>query len=222
MSPTVGPERWADYNARVAAGLLSNPDWDGILLDRADPNQSRLIGSSTARTIDPDQSNTLLTDYAAFDAAWNEGLRRYESQLRQMVGDEEIIFVNWGMDNFDLLNGNNYEGFPLDNGNSYRASWRQTVFGSIPAIGGYAEWMAQGQTSNLTMIETYEDDGGSDPTGSGDYDNPCDDPGFTPNYQKMRFGLTTALLNDGYFSYEINTNAGWHVPKNLRLASATD
>ena len=30
--------------------------------------------------------------------------------------------------------------------------------------------------------------------------------GSTPDYRKMRFGLTTALLNDGFFSYEINTN----------------
>ena len=56
------------------------------------------------------------------------------------------------------------------------------------------------------MIETYEDDGGPDPTGSGEYDNPCDDPGFVPDYRKVRFGLATALLNDGFFNYEINTN----------------
>ena len=29
---------------------------------------------------------------------------------------------------------------------------------------------------------------------------------FVPNYQRMRYGLTTALLGDGYFSYEIGTN----------------
>jgi hypothetical protein len=56
------------------------------------------------------------------------------------------------------------------------------------------------------MIETYEEDGGPDPAGSGEYENPCDDPGFVPDYRKMRFGLATALLNDGFFSYEINTN----------------
>jgi hypothetical protein len=56
------------------------------------------------------------------------------------------------------------------------------------------------------MVETYEEDGGPDPSGGGEYDNPCDDPGFVPDYRKMRFGLATALLNDGFFSYEINTN----------------
>ncbi len=205
ISATIGPEIWPDYNARRAAALMESADWDGILLDRSDADESWLIGNSTARTIDPDQSNTLLTDYGAFDAAWNEGIRRYEQRLRDAIGPEKIIFVNWGMANYDLLNGNNFEGFPLDGGGSYGMSWHQTVFGPADQ-GSYFEWMAQAQEPNLTMVETYEDDEGADPTGDGGYDNPCDDPDFVPNYRKMRFGLTTALLNDGFFSYEINTN----------------
>jgi hypothetical protein len=205
ISATIGLERWPDYNARVAARLVHSADWDGILLDRSDPDESWIIGNSTARTIDPDQSNTLLTDYSAFDTAWNEGLRRYETALREAIGPDTIIFVNWGMPNYDLLNGNNFEGFPGDDSTAYGTPWRTTVFG--PTDGGsYFEWMAQAQPPNLTMIETYEDDGSPDPTGDGAYDNPCADPDFVPNYRKMRFGLTTALLHDGFFSYEINTN----------------
>lgn len=206
ISPTVGLEIWPEYNARLAAGLLADPRWDGILLDRSDANESWLIGNSTARTIDPDQSNTLPDDYAAFDAAWNAGLRLYEGNLRQAVGAQRIIFVNWGMPNYDLLNGNNFEGFPREDISSYGAAWSTTVFGPWPESGSYVEWLAQARQPNLTMVETYEDDSGPDPTSSGGYDNPCDDPGFTPDYRKMRFGLATALLGDGYFSYEINTN----------------
>lgn len=205
ISATIGPERWGDYNARAGIALLDNPGWDGLLIDRADPDESWLIGSSTARTIDPDQSNTLLTDYSAFDAAWNDGLRQYEQAIRDAVGPDRIIFVNWGMANTDLLNGNNFEGFPGDDTTAYGRSWHETVFGPT-ANGSYFDWMAQAQQPNLTMIETYEDDSGADPTGDGSYDNPCADPNFVPNYRKMRFGLATTLLNDGFFSYEINTN----------------
>ena len=205
ISSAIGPETWADYNARIAIGRLSNPAWDGLLIDRSDPNQSWLIGNSTARTIDPDRSNRLITDYTEFDAAWNEGLRRYEELIRSAVGPDRILFVNWGMPNYDLLNGNNFEGFPDDEGTAYGIPWEEMVFGPFPQ-GSYFEWMERARHPNLTMIETYEDDGGPDPTGSGEYDNPCDDPDFVPNYRKMRFGLATALLNDGFFSYEINTN----------------
>ncbi|MBN1872783.1 MAG: carbohydrate binding domain-containing protein [Anaerolineae bacterium] len=211
ISPTIGPEIWPDYNARRAIALVNagtaspGESWDGILLDRSDADESWLIGNSTARTLDPDQSNTLLTNYDDFDAAWNAGLRHYEQVIREAIGVGKIIFVNWGMANYEVLNGNNFEGFPMEDGTAYGVSWKQTVFGPVDG-GSYFEWMAQAQSPNLTMIETYEDDSGPDPTDDGSYDNPCDDPGFVPNYRKLRFGLTTALLNDGFFSYEINTN----------------
>jgi len=203
--PLVGPETWADYNARAAVDLVNSAPWDGILLDRSDPDESWLVGHSTARTIDPDQTNTLLADYGAFDQAWNAGLRRYESALRNAVGPDKIVFVNWGMANYDLLNGNNFEGFPMDDGTAYGTPWQRMVFGPA-GNGSYFEWMEKALDPNLTMIETYEEDGGPDPHGGGHYDNPCDDPGFVPDYRKMRFGLATALLGDGFFSYEINTN----------------
>jgi hypothetical protein len=93
----------------------------------------------------------------------------------------------------------------MDDGSAYGMPWRTMAFGP-EENGSYFEWMAQARQPNLTMVETYEEDGGPDPGGGGEYDNPCDDPGFVPDYRKMRFGLATALLNDGFFSYEINTN----------------
>jgi hypothetical protein len=205
LSPTamVGsspePERWGDYNARVGIDLLSDPRWDGLLIDRSDPNASWLVTSGYARTIDPDQSNTLLTDYSDFDAAWNEGLRQYEADIRTGVGDGRLLFVNWGMANYDLLNGNNFEGFPPEHADDW-PNWRRVMFGPYePDQGNYFEWMAQAQQPNLTTIETYEIDGYHE-------NNPCEEPDFTPNYRKMRFGLGSALLNDGFFSYEIGTN----------------
>jgi hypothetical protein len=195
----VGPENWAEYNVRSAAGLLADPLWDGIFLDRTEADESWLIGSSNARTIDPDRSNTLVTDYAPFNAAWSAGIRLYESRIRALVGDNRILLANCGMPNFDLLNGSNFEGFP----DEWGYPWEQLVVG--PQDGGsYFDWLANARQPNLTMIETYQyhpRPGTDDP---GTPNNPGTGPGFVPNYQKMRFGLTSALMNDGFFSYEIS------------------
>jgi hypothetical protein len=202
---TVGPEIWANYNARKTVALVGSANWDGILLDRVEPIQSWLLGTSTARTIDPDQSNRLLTDYSDFDRKWGDGVRLYEVAIRDALGPGKIVVANNGMANYDLLNGSNFEGFP--GAGISTEIWQRMVFGpSWENTGSYFDWMAGGRQPNLSMIETYEDNSGPDPGGNGAYENPCEQPGFVPNYRKMRFGLTTALLNDGFFSYEISGN----------------
>lgn len=205
VDASVGPETWVEYNARVSAALVADDVWDGLLIDRADGGESWLVGGSRARTIDPDRSGRVVDDeYAAFDAAWNAGLRRYEELVRAALPDK-LVYVNWGHPNHDLLNGNNFEGFPDDHGSAYGRSWGATVFGS-GGTGGYLDWLDRSLQPNLSTIETYEDDGSPDASEDGSYDNPASRPGFRPDYRKMRFGLTTALLGDGFFSYEINTN----------------
>ena len=126
--------------------------------------------------------------------------------MRAKVGEDRLIHTNWGYPYYGLINGNNLEGFPQANGDSYSAGWTQTVFGAHPGVGSYLDWLEKAREPNLTMVQTYEDDGAPDPGGNGSYRNPAAQPGFVPNYRKMRFGLTTALLGDGFFSYEVNTN----------------
>ncbi|MEA5079172.1 MAG: carbohydrate binding domain-containing protein [Anaerolineaceae bacterium] len=207
LSPTAvldgqfGPERWTDFNARRGQAFLADAKWDGLLIDRSDPNESWLIGNSTARSIDPDQSNQLLTDYSAFDTAWNDGLRSYLHKLRQAVGEEKILFLNWGIADFADTNGDNFEGFPTLTGSP---NWHAQVFGPTEA-GSYQDWISKAKTPNLTMVETYEDNSGPAPEDTDGYPNRCAQADFVPNYQKMRLGLTTALLMNGYFSYEMNT-----------------
>lgn len=205
VDPAVGPETWAEYNARICARRLGDEAWDGIYVDRADGNESWLLHYSTARTIDAASSNAVVTDYSAFDAAWNAGLCGYESRLRSLIGANRIIYVNGGYPNFDKLNGSNFEGFPTTKGTYSGTTWRGAVFGHSDA-GSYLDWVKNSGQPNLTTVLTYQDDSGQSATGDGSYDNPATHEGFRPNYRKMRFGLCTALLGDGFFSFEINTN----------------
>ncbi|WP_295452466.1 putative glycoside hydrolase [uncultured Thiodictyon sp.] len=201
-----GASDWAHYNAGNSLALLADPGWDGLLIDRTDRDESWLIGNSTARSLAPDQSNTVPTNYQSFDAAWNQGLTQYLGLVRAGTDPDRILFANWAMTDYGTLNGNNMEGFPTDSGGAYNEGWHRSVFGPWPSKGSYMEWLSNARAPNLTMVETYEDDAATSPSGNGTYYNRCHDAGFGPNYRKMRFGLTTALLGDGYFSYEMNTN----------------
>jgi len=203
VDSAAGPETWAEYNARIGAALAKDDDWDGILVDRSDGNESRLVDAYYARSIDPDRSNRLLSDYAAFDQSWNAGLSGYELRLRGLVGGGKLIFANWGYPNFGVLNGNNFESFPSVSQTDY--PWQRLVEGPNGEHGSYFDWLANAQQPNLTTIETYQDESLPGPGGDGSYINPASRPGFVPNYTKMRYGLTTALLGDGFFSYEIGT-----------------
>ena len=55
------------------------------------------------------------------------------------------------MANYDLLNGSNLEGFPMDDTTAYGTPWRTMVFGP-EENGSYFEWMAQARQPNLTMV----------------------------------------------------------------------
>ena len=197
VNTSYGPENWANYNSRKAAGLiLSNTAWDGLLIDRNEYYQSWIIEGDKVRTIDPDQSNTLLASYVDFDNAWKLGTISFLKQLREAVGQEKILFTNWGVPQYDVLNGNNFEEFPSQNATAYGTPWRDVVMGNSLS-GSYFDWMAKSVYPKLSMILTYEKEDGSEDYCTSD---------FTPDYRKMRFGLTTSLLNNGFFSYEMGSN----------------
>jgi hypothetical protein len=197
-----GPQNWVEYACRNE--VIENEDlWDGYITDRIDEKQSWLI-PRWCRTIDPDCSNNEVTDdYAAFDAAWFEGCADYLEYLRSTCPDKALIANSFGS-YYQELNGCIYEGFPTNWDNSRPETYEEW---SYRALGeqGYLNVSKSGHRPNYSLAETYEDEEGPD---EGDlyYDNPFEHPDFIPNYQRMRYGLTSALLGDGYFSYEINTN----------------
>ncbi len=205
-----GEETFAEYNARVGVDLVHGSNADGLFIDRTDPRVSDVLWYNNIRTIDPDQSNVVPTDYAELDRAWGEGLRVYERLLRDGVGDDTILYANRGMPNLDLLNGYHAENFPRADGTTYGdVPWTEVMFGET----GYFAWLEGAQEPRFTVIQTYQDDltphstGGSAEVGALQEGATCTDPGYEPDYRAMRFGLTTTLLGDGYFDFEWSTYA---------------
>ena len=113
----------------------------------------------------------------------------FETQLRSLLGLDRVIMGNCAMPNYGLLNGTDFEDFPDSTGTWFSQPWAQTVFGPSP-LGSYLDWLSNAQQPDLTTILTH----------AFDTDWPVD-------CRKMRFGLCTALMNDGFFACETTAAA---------------
>ncbi len=195
-----GPQNWIEFAVRYFE-IPHQDISDGYIVDRIESEESWLI-PEWCRSIDPDCSNKEVTDnYRAFDEAWNRGCAGFLQYLRNAISGKVLISNTSGAF-YKELNGAIYEGYPgnwvNDRPETYE-EWAERTVGEE----GYIHVSKSGYTPHYTLAETYEDE--EMPEEDGSYDNPFDKPGFVPDYQKMRYGLTTALLGDGYFSYEIST-----------------
>lgn len=199
----VAADTWSLWNARRLNTVLDSADLDGMLIDEMLPGVSGLVGSTPqvgaqpVRSIDPDRSNTILGSYTALDAAWLAGMMAQAAAMRTSVGPDAILLPNAAVKNFADLNGSIFEGFPT--ATTVPVWWYSSVFASWRAYEGtYQEWCAARSPSHA-HIETHETDGWLS-------DNPYGDEGWKPDYQKMRYGLCTALMGDGSFGYSMATN----------------
>ena len=194
-------ETWAEYNARVGVQLLSDADWDGIFIDRADATPSMVVGGPFARSIDPRRDNTPVSDgYAALNASWRTNLRIYESSIRDAAGSR-VILTNNAYPNFDLLNGMMFEAMPRLTWNAHtwsdrmlerlRSSAGPTPIGPIERS---SQTSRQSRRLRASSPRQKVVRATSSPVGA------------RPNYRKMRFGLGTALLKDGFFNYGASTS----------------
>ena len=196
-----GPQTWVEYACRTK-NIENQELWDGYIVDRIEKDQSWLT-SRWCRNIDGDCSNNEVSDnYAAFDAAWNQGCSDFLEFMRTLFPGKALISNTSGA-YYQSLNGAIYESFPGNWVNSKPETYEDWAQRALDD-NGYIHVSSSGHSPNYSLAETYEDE--EMPEGGLEYDNPFDHADFVPNYQRMRYGLTTALLGDGYFSYEISTN----------------
>jgi hypothetical protein len=177
-----GLETWSDWNVRRSQAALDSAPWDGLLIDCLDGDPHWMVTVGNNRSIDENRDN-VADDLAAFDAAWNPGAAAYGDAL-PVACEGKILVSNGHMRNFKQ-NGTVFEGFPHPD--LSLKDWGFVFCGPWYSSGGasYPEWCARAATPNLTMIQTY---------------------GGPTDYKMMRYGLCSALLNDGYYAY------GAHAP----------
>lgn len=129
---------------------------------------------------DTDQ-NGLPDDPGTADANWERGYTRLFSAARANLGGNAIILTNGSSKSSyaPYVNGRMFESFPSSGSslNSWVGSAREYL--AYEKKTGYAN-------TNIVNVNT-------------------DNTGTQTDYRKMRFGLATTLLGDGYFSFDYGT-----------------
>ena len=136
----------------------------------------------------------------ALDAAWLKAKTDLSRKVRQAIGPDAVFMGNqagdWGAPSLNGILLEDYLDYVLDNG----ASWDR-------AIQEYLRWCSQARRPNVTTIVSSS---GIEPpfnpwkTVSAEERNALLERGRNLK-QRMRFGLTTTLMGDGYFAYDQHT-----------------
>ncbi|GAB6109907.1 putative glycoside hydrolase [Fusibacter bizertensis] len=190
--------------------ISADIDYDGFVIDRFEDKESWLKWVNDDQEIALD----LYHDFSQitveeFDESWKQGTDQLTQLLKKAYPKALIIRNNPLTVNIGIYDGQVYETGGWENpSNNW---WKQLIVERAPenyySEMPYLKWFENiGKENAIVLFEVYDDESSPDENSDGIYNNPYLDDNFIPNYQKMRFSLTTALLGDGYYSYEINTN----------------
>jgi hypothetical protein len=186
-TPGTGSERARDWMARRTAAHYRAAGFDGVEIDLCVAYMSwfKSDGTSGFRTIASRTDPTVeIADYNAYDTKWAAGLRAFHTSLRAAIGPDAAILTNEGTPEFDLINGSRIEGFPKKTTTS--SEWHRQVIGpNRTYYPSYLEWCNKARNPNFTTLSARGDS--------------------FADYQLMRFGLTSALLGDGFFAFTVPT-----------------
>jgi hypothetical protein len=136
-------------------------------------------------------------DQAEADRAWAEGFNKMLVKTRSLAGKDFIIIGNGRVyDPYQsLLNGMMLESFPSAWENGGTWTGSMKTYLKLPFLNVYPP---------VSVINIYDKN--------------------QANYRHMRYGLTSALLGDGFYSYDYDvTNHGqtwWYDEYNIKLGSA--
>ncbi len=134
---------------------------------------------------------------AEIDRLWSAGVRKMLSKTRSLVGNDFLIVGNGRVYNGyqDLMNGMMLENFPSRWENGGTWTSSMTTYLNLPNLNRYPP------TSIINALDKNQAD-----------------------YQHLRFGLTSALLGDGFFSFDYDiTNHGqlwWYDEYSVNLGLA--
>jgi hypothetical protein len=129
------------------------------------------------------------------DQLWRQSHNDFFSKLRAEIGNQYLIVGNGHGLYHNYLNGRLFEGFP--------------------------EYWEGGWTGSMNKYDTVSKNGYSPRFNIINSDT--EDTGKQNNYQAMRYGLTSALLYDGYYSFDHGISSRqqfwWYDEYNINLGN---
>ncbi len=164
---------WQSMNLDFVQRKMSEGDWDGVMYDTVDTDIRRYSQNGIDITGDG-----AVDDAGTVNGLWQQAMAQLFSKTRQRLGNGKIIMMNGN--SIDLYqpntNGRIFENFPTPwEGNG---SWQASMYQYLRRLPGLNHaplyYVLNGTTNNSGRID----------------------------YRQMRLGLTSALLGDGYFSYD--------------------
>lgn len=182
-APAVDGRTWRDELAEEAAELVDDGPWNGVFLDVCFSDVSWLNGG----LLDLDRDGRA-DDRGEVSTQWSTGMGLLVDSLRTRLGPDVPIVSNPGAQDCPHpgLDGILMEGWPIGMPPAYLA------FGA--GEDRYASWSQRGR--KLTIANGF-----SPKIGFGVIQDGQDELART-DYQAMRFGLGSALMGDGVYTYD--------------------
>jgi hypothetical protein len=187
---------WQNFNVDYLKNKLGMSQWDGVMYDMVDAEINHYSGNGI------DINNDGVVDSTAtVNQKWQQGMSQLFAKTRSAFGNEKIIVTNGNsIDSYQKnINGRIFENFPTPwEGNG---SWQATMYQYLRRLPGL-NYNPATHIINATTRNT----------------------GNMSNYRAMRFGLTSALLGDGYFSFDYGDQSHqqlwWYDEYDMKLGQA--
>jgi len=191
LCPLVDNQRWNTYIIDFLNDeVLSSGLWDGVMFDVVKDNiayVSARKGKGRRSKRKPPTDRFVRLSAREFDLnndgvaddgnwvnkKWREGYRTMFTYAREKFGEDILIVANGDHTYYDYVNGKVFENFPKYH-HATKGDW-------IKTMELYHTWVRRCLPPKIIIFDTFAE---------------ADD------YQALRFGLTSALMNDGYFSHE--------------------
>lgn len=188
---------WTTLNLNFWQNDLDHRKWDGLMFDTVEESLNRF----NQKGIDLD-GDYRVDSLASLDANWQKGLAGLFKTARQCWGDNKFIVINGSSLPVyqSNINGRMFETFPAHwEGNGTWSASMEQYLNQLPKQNSSPQlYIINGNTNNT---------------------------GRKTDYQKMRFGLASTLLGDGYFSFDHGDQAHeqiwWYDEYSVKLGQPT-